>query len=69
VEAKKLATVAIHVATAAERPAPSGRPPMKRKFAEALIFAGLHPPYTIRDSSGEIVVVVVKLFIFGFWFT
>jgi hypothetical protein len=45
VEAKKLATAAIHVTTAAERPAPSRQPPKKCKFAEALKCAGLNPPW------------------------
>jgi hypothetical protein len=44
VEAKKLATATIHIATAAERLAPTGQPPKKCKFAEALNCARLHPP-------------------------
>jgi hypothetical protein len=45
VEAKKLATATIHVATAAERPTPSGWPPKKCKFAEALSCDSFHPPW------------------------
>jgi hypothetical protein len=44
-EAKKLATAAIHVATATERQAPTGRPPKKCKFADVLNCTGLHPPW------------------------
>jgi hypothetical protein len=45
VEAKKLATAAIYVATTDERPALFGQPLRKCKFAEALNYTGLHPPW------------------------
>ncbi len=53
VEAKKLVTATIHVATAAERPAPSRQPPKKCKFVEAINCTGLHPPWQCKAFGDE----------------